>query len=134
MEGVKVILDVKYSYKTLEVEWKPIDEQDVEYTVECSTTAGDVNKPPEQPEMNVVNETSTIQTNMCSTKAGDVRKPPKDSLKRKTVNNERSTILTDLEEGTRYYIWVKAKSTRGESPWSDRMIGATCKLHFSMVK
>ena len=104
VEGVSVIPDVKYSSHTLKVEWKPIDEQDVKYTV------------------------------VCSTKAGDVRKPPKDSLKINTVNNETSTILTDLEEGTRYYIWVKAKSTRGESPWSDRTIGATCKLHFSMAQ
>ena len=115
---MSVIPDVKYSSNTLKVEWKPIDEQDVKYTVVWSTKAGDVNKPPEETEMNVVNETS--MTNMGSTKAWDVRKPP--------------TILTNLEEGTRYYIWVKAKSTRGESPWSDRMIGATCKLHFSMVQ
>ena len=101
---MSVIPDVKYSSHTLKVEWKPIDEQGVTYTV------------------------------VYSTKAGDVNKPPEDSLKMNTVNNERSTILTNLEEGTRYYIWVKAKSTRGESPWSDRMIGATCKLHFSMVK
>ena len=96
---MSVIPDVKYSSHTLKVEWKSIVEQDVEYTV------------------------------VCSTKAGDVRKQPKDSLKMRTVKNETSTILTDLEEGTRYYIWVTAKSTRGESPWSDRTIGATCELH-----
>ena len=101
---MSVIPDVEYSSNTLKVEWKPIDEQDVEYTV------------------------------VWSTKAGDINKPPEDSLTMETVNNERCTILTELKEGTHYYIWVKAKSTRGESPWSDRMIGATCKLHFSMVQ
>ena len=105
MEGVSVIPDAKYSSHTLKVEWKPIDEQDVKYTV------------------------------VCSTKAGDVSKPPKESLKMNTVNNETSTILTNLEEGTRYYIWVKAESTEGRAgPWSDRTIGAICKLHFSMVQ
>ena len=87
------------------MEWKPIDEQDVKYTVVCSTNAGDVSKPPEE------------------------------SLEMNTDNNETSIILTNLEEGTRYYIWVKAESTQGRAgPWSDRTIGAICKLHFSMVQ
>ncbi len=104
MEDVSVIPGAKYSSHTLKVEWKPIDEQDVKYTV------------------------------VCSTKAGDVGKLPEESLKMNTVN-ETSTILTNLEEGTRYYIWVKAESTEGRAgPWSDRTIGATCKLHFSMAQ
>ena len=103
VEDVSVIPDEKYSSHILKVKWKPIDEQDVNYTVVCSTKTGDVSKLPE--------------------------------LKIKTVNNETSTILTNLEEGTHYYIWVKAESTEGrEGPWSDRTIGATCKLHFSMVQ
>ena len=105
VEGVSVIPDAKYSSHTLKVEWKPIDEQDVKYTVVCSTNAGDVSNLPEE------------------------------SLKMNTVNNETSTIMTNLEEGTRYYIWVKAESTEGRAgPWSDRTIGAICKLHFSMVQ
>ena len=96
MEGVSVIPDVKYSYNTLKVEWKPIDEQGVTYTVVYSTKAGGLNKPPEEPVMNTINKTSTI--------------------------------LNNLEEGTHYYIWVKAISARGSGLWSNRTIGATCEL------
>ena len=97
MEGVSVIPDVKYSSHTLKVEWKPIDEQGVTYTVVYSTKAGGLNKPPEEPVMSTINKTSTI--------------------------------LNNLEEGTHYYIWVKAISARGSGLWSNRTIGATCELH-----
>ena len=36
-----------------------------------------------------------------------------------------STILTALERGTTYYIWVAGVSEEGEGPHSDRMSGVT---------
>ena len=59
-----------------------------------------------------------------STQPGKVNTPPKGSLKVTGVSGT-STILTALERGTTYYIWVVGVSEEGEGPHSDRTIGVT---------
>ena len=41
--------------------------------------------------------------------------------------NGNSTILTALERGTTYYIWVVGVSEGGEGLYSDRTSGVTYK-------
>ena len=59
-----------------------------------------------------------------STQPGEVNTPPEGALEVKGISGT-STILTALERGTTYYIWVVGMSEGGEGPHSDRMSGVT---------
>ena len=59
-----------------------------------------------------------------STQPGEVNTPPEGALKVKGISGT-STILTALERGTTYYIWVVGVSEGREGPHSDRMTGVT---------
>ena len=59
-----------------------------------------------------------------STQPGEVNTPPEGSLEVTGINGT-STILTALERGTTYYIWVVGMSEEGEGPHSDRISGVT---------
>ena len=59
-----------------------------------------------------------------STELGEVNTPPERALE-VTEINDTSTILTPLERGTTYYIWVVGVSEEGERLHSDRTRGVT---------
>ena len=59
-----------------------------------------------------------------STQPGEVNTPPEGALEVKGISGT-STILTALERGTTYYIWVVGVSEGREGPHSDRMSGVT---------
>ena len=59
-----------------------------------------------------------------STQPGEVNTPPEGALEVRGISGT-STILTALERGTTYYIWVVGVSQGGEGPHSDRMSGVT---------
>ena len=59
-----------------------------------------------------------------STQPGEVNIPPEGSLEVTGINGT-STVLTALERGTTYYIWVVGVSEGGEGPHSDRMSRVT---------
>ena len=59
-----------------------------------------------------------------STEPGEVNIPPEGALEVTGISGT-STILTALERGTTYYIWVVGVSEGGERPYSDRMSGVT---------
>ena len=59
-----------------------------------------------------------------STQPGEVNTPPEGALEVKGISST-STILTALERGTTYYIWVVGVSKVGEGPHSDSMSGVT---------
>ena len=54
-----------------------------------------------------------------STQPGEVNTPPEGALEMIGINGT-STILTALERGTTYYIWVVAMPEEGEGLYSDR--------------
>ena len=54
-----------------------------------------------------------------STQPGKVNIPPKGVMEMMGISSN-STILTALERGTTYYIWVVGVSEGGEGPHSDR--------------
>ena len=59
-----------------------------------------------------------------STQPGEVNTPPEGPLAVKGISST-STILTALERGTTYYIWVVGVSKGGEGPHSNRMSRVT---------
>ena len=59
-----------------------------------------------------------------STQPGEVNTPPEGALEVTGISGS-SIILTALERGTTYYIWVVAVSEGGEEQRSDRTIGVT---------
>ena len=59
-----------------------------------------------------------------STQPGEVNTPPEEAMEVTGINSN-STILTALERGTTYYIWVVGVSEGEEGPDSDRMSGVT---------
>ena len=59
-----------------------------------------------------------------STQPGEVNTPPEGALEVKGISGT-STILTALERGTTYYIWVVGVSEGGEGQHSGRMSGVT---------
>ena len=59
-----------------------------------------------------------------STQLGQVNTPPEGALEVRGISGT-STILTALERGTTYYIWVVGVSEGGEGPHSDRKSGRT---------
>ena len=59
-----------------------------------------------------------------SNQSGQVNTPPEGALEVKGISGT-STILTALERGTTYYIWVVGVSEGGEGPHSDRSRGVT---------
>ena len=59
-----------------------------------------------------------------STQPGEVNTPPEGALEVTGINGN-STILTALERGTTYYIWVVGVSGGREGPHSDRMSRVT---------
>ena len=58
------------------------------------------------------------------TQPGEVNTPPEGALEVTGISGT-STILTALERGTTYYIWVMGVSEGGEGPHSDNMRGVT---------
>ena len=63
-------------------------------------------------------------TSRYSTEAGGNNAPPVVALE-VTGISDTSTILSALEIGTTYYIWVVGVSERGEGRHSDRLSGVT---------
>ena len=61
-----------------------------------------------------------------STQPGEVNTPPEGAFEVTGISGT-STILTALERGTTYYIWVVAVSEEGEGPHSDKTSGVTYK-------
>ena len=61
-----------------------------------------------------------------STQPGEVNTPPVGALEVTGINGN-STVLTALERGTTYYIWVVEVSEGGEGLYSDRKSGVTYK-------
>ena len=59
-----------------------------------------------------------------STRPGEVNTPPVGALEVRRISGT-SIILTALERGTTYYIWVVGVSEGGEGPHSDRLSGVT---------
>ena len=59
-----------------------------------------------------------------STEAGEVNIPPERALEVTGISGT-SAILTALEGGSTYYIWVVGVSEGREGPHSDRMSGVT---------
>ena len=59
-----------------------------------------------------------------STESGEVNIPPVGAMEMTGISGN-STILTTLERGTTYYIWVVGVSEGEEGPHSDRMSGVT---------
>ena len=59
-----------------------------------------------------------------STQPGEVNTLPEGALEVRGISGT-STILTALERGTTYYIWVVGVSEGGEGPHSDRTSGVT---------
>ena len=59
-----------------------------------------------------------------STQPGEVNTPPEGALEVKGISGT-STILTALERGTTYYIWVVGMLQGGEGPRSNRMSRVT---------
>ena len=59
-----------------------------------------------------------------STQPGEVNTPPEGALEVMGISGT-STILTELERGTTYYIWVVGVSERREGPHSDWTSGVT---------
>ena len=57
-----------------------------------------------------------------STQQGEVNTPPQGALEVTGISGT-STILTALERGTTYYIWVVGVSEGGEGRHSDRLSG-----------
>ena len=64
-----------------------------------------------------------------STQPGEVNTPPVRSLEVTGISGT-STILTALERGTTYYIWVVGVSEGGEGPHSDRTSGVAYDSEF----
>lgn len=62
-----------------------------------------------------------------STEAGKVDEPPEGALKVEGITGT-STDLTELEQGTNYYIWVVGFSNGVLGPHSDRMSETTSEL------
>ena len=69
-------------------------------------------------------EGAVTYTVKYSTQPGEVNTPPEGALEVTGISGT-STILTALERGTTYYIWVVGVSEGGEGPHSDRMSGMT---------
>ena len=67
-----------------------------------------------------------------STQPGELNTPPEGALEVRGISGT-STILTALERGTTYYIWVVGVSEGGEGPHSDRRSGVTydCELDYT---
>ena len=59
-----------------------------------------------------------------STRPGEVNTPPEGALEVREISGT-STILTALERGTTYYIWVVGVSEGGEGSHSDMTSGVT---------
>ena len=77
-------------------------------------------------------EETVTYTVKYSTQLGEVNTPPEGALNVTGVSGT-STILTALERGTTYYIWVVGVSEGGEGPHSDRMSGATFDSELSTI-
>ena len=69
-------------------------------------------------------EGAVTYTVKYSTRPGEVNTRPEEAHEVKGISGT-STILTALERGTTYYIWVVGVSEGGEGPHSDRMSGVT---------
>ena len=74
-------------------------------------------------------EEAVIYTVKYSTQPGEMNTPPEGALEVTGISGT-STIMTALEGGTTYYIWVVGVSVGGEGPHSDRTSEVTfdCEL------
>ena len=71
-----------------------------------------------------VAEEAVTYTVKYSTQPGEVNTPAEEALEVAEIGGT-STILTALERGTTYYIWVLRVSEGREGPHSDRIRGVT---------
>ena len=69
-------------------------------------------------------EGAVTYTVKYSTQPGDVNTPPEEALEVTGISGT-STVLTALQRGTTYYIWLVGVSEGGEGPRSDRTSGVT---------
>ena len=69
-------------------------------------------------------EGNVTYTVKYTTQPGEVNTPPEGALEVTGISGT-STILTALERGTTYYIWVVGVSEGGERLHSDRTSGVT---------
>ena len=67
-----------------------------------------------------------------SAQPGEVNIPPEGALEVKGISGT-STILTALERGTTYYIWVVGVSEGGEGPHSDRLSSVTYNSEWAPI-
>ena len=62
-----------------------------------------------------------------STQAGKVNEPPEGALKMEGIRDP-STILTELKQGSDYYVWVVGILNGEPGPHSDRLSKTTSEL------
>ena len=91
VQGVTVTRTVRVSSPTLRVSWNAVNGSGINYTVCYSTNRGNQSDPPSGANCSTSGITGT------------------------------STTLGPLSGGTTYYIWVRAVSSGGRGPYSDRM-------------
>ena len=90
VQGVTVTKTVQGSSPALSLSWRAVSGSGITYTVCYSTTNGTQSDPPSGANCGISGITGT------------------------------STTLGPLSEGTTYYIWVRAVSSGGRGPYSDR--------------
>ena len=90
VQGVTVTRTVQGSSSALRVSWSAVSGSGITYTVCYSTTRGTQSGPPSDANCDTSGITGT------------------------------STTLGPLSRGTTYYIWVRAVSSDGQGPYSDR--------------
>ena len=96
VQGVTVTRTAQGSSPALRVSWSAVSGSGITYTVCYSTTSGTQSGPPSGANCSTSGITGT------------------------------STTLGPLSGGTAYYIWVRAESSGGQGPYSDRVRGRTC--------
>ena len=101
--------------------------------VGVSITPCVVKTPPTSPTLTVVwqalAEGAVTYNVKHFTQPWEANTPPEGALE-VTEISEISTILTALERGTTYYIWVVGVSEGGEGPYSDRISVVTYDCEF----
>ena len=91
VQGVTITISVQGSSPALRVLWSAVNGSGITYTVCYSTTSGTRSDPPSGANCGASGITVT------------------------------STTLGPLSGGTTYYIWVRAESSGGQGPYSDRV-------------
>ena len=72
----------------------------------------------------VSDESGITYTVWYSTSSGTITEPPSGESKVSGITGT-STTLSELEQGTRYYIWVAAVSSDGQGSYSTRVSQTT---------